>query len=259
LFSLCSSSMQMRLYASHGENDSLHRSSGTGLKQVQEAPDDCHSQLPSCNQIHGLESSSSDAGEYVPPELQYVGPVECDSLENFIWWSQLKQHYPHMPSLTTFQDSKEVAPLSHQLLASLAISGPQGLLGIRQWPCDGMGEQSVTLHIECVAAGTEPGSSSANRMRTQIMRLLAKEFSRKYIPGPALAGRNLRAHTDAPMPLNLDNSIPANCTPRRGREASHRGSRTLRAWPRLWLPALLCHCTGTEGRGAGQQLCPGIV
>jgi hypothetical protein len=37
------------------------------------------------------------------------------------------------------------------------------------------------------------------------MRLLAKEFSRKYIPGPALAGRNLRADTDAPMPLNLDN------------------------------------------------------
>jgi hypothetical protein len=86
--------MQMRLYASHGQNDSLHRSSGTGLEQVQDAADDCHSQLSSCSQIHGLESSSSDAGEYVPPELQYVGPVECDSLENFIWWSPAEATQP---------------------------------------------------------------------------------------------------------------------------------------------------------------------
>jgi GNAT superfamily N-acetyltransferase len=108
--------------------------------------------------------------------------------------------------LSTFQDPKKAAPLSHQLLASLAHSGPQGLLGVRQWPCEEQeGGQTVSLHIECVAAGTQNGSSAANRMRAQVMRLLTKDFSRKHVGGPVLAGRNLRDHADAEMPLNLDN------------------------------------------------------
>jgi hypothetical protein len=46
------------------------------------------------------------------------------------------------------------------------------------------------------AAGTQNGSSAANRMRAQIMRLLNKEFSRQYVLGSVsesvLAGRNQR-------------------------------------------------------------------
>jgi GNAT superfamily N-acetyltransferase len=109
-----------------------------------------------------------------------------------------------MASLTTFQDSRVAAPLSHQLLSSLAAHGPQQLLGVRQWPAHEQGGQAVTLHIECVAAGTPNGSKAANKTRGQVMRLLTKDFSRKYIPGPVLAGRNLRGNTDATMPLNLD-------------------------------------------------------
>jgi ribosomal protein S18 acetylase RimI-like enzyme len=65
----------------------------------------------------------------------------------------------------------------------------------------------VSLHIECVAPGTQNGSSAANRMRIQVMRLLTKDFSRKYIGGPVLARWNLREDTDAAMLLNLDNRV----------------------------------------------------
>jgi hypothetical protein len=60
--------------------------------------------------------------------------VECQDLDSFIWWSQVKQRFEGV-KLSTFHDPEreEAAPLSHQLLA---VSGPQGLLGVRQWSCE---------------------------------------------------------------------------------------------------------------------------
>jgi hypothetical protein len=130
--------------------------------------------------------------------------IECDDLASFVWWSQVKRPYSSV-QLATFQDWKAAAPLSHQMISDMAVHGPRELLGLRQWPCQVRGGQPVQLHIECVAAGTQNGCTAANRMRAQIMRLLTKEFSRKYISGPVLAGRNLRDDVHATIPHNLNN------------------------------------------------------
>lgn len=133
-------------------------------------------------------------------------PVECTSLEEFIWWSQVKQAFPDCARrLVNFQDSGVDAPLSHKFVLSLAAQGPHTLLGVRDWPCSEGGQETVRLHIECVAAGTRNADPAANRIRHKVMRLLLKEFNKSYLPGPAMAGRNLRHDTERKMPLNLDN------------------------------------------------------
>jgi ribosomal protein S18 acetylase RimI-like enzyme len=180
------------------------RSLGSTGSAMREAGDDFSQ---SCEHIHGPEGSSSesqDGSDWLPEELRHVGPVECDDVASFIWWSQVKRRYSRV-HLATFQDSKAAAPLSHQLLSDMAVHGPQGLLGVRRWPCEVPGAEPVQLHIECAAAGTRNGCAAANRMRVQLMRLLTKDFSRKYISGPVLGGRNLRDRVHATIPHNLDN------------------------------------------------------
>lgn len=138
--------------------------------------------------------------------LRGFRPVECTSLEGLIWWSQVKQSFSACARrIANFQDSEVDAPVSHEFVQSLVAQGPITLLGVRDWPFSEASEGTVRLHIECVAAGTRNADPAANRMRHKLMRILVKEFNKSCLPGPAMAGRNLRDDKEAKMPLNLDN------------------------------------------------------
>lgn len=177
-----------------------------------------------CNIPHWTELGTSHS-----VDLETRGaatPIECISLEVFIYLSQMKRLFPDgMGKLCTFQDSEEVAPHSHEFVRGLAAKGPE-LLGIKQWPCgdrdpdsiqrdlqSGEHEESVWLHIECVAAGTNECMAKGTRTQTQVRtmqhsvrRQLTPFFNGKLFPIQAIGGVNGRYNTEASMPLNLDNS-----------------------------------------------------